>query len=38
MQVAGDPENPLETRVDLGIFDTILKAVELKRQAESNVS
>ena len=38
MQVAGDPENPLETKVDLGIFDTILKAVELKRQAESNVS
>jgi hypothetical protein len=37
MQVAGDPENPLEAKVDLGIFETILKAVELKRQTESNV-
>lgn len=36
MQVAGDPESPLEAKVDLGIFDTILKAVELKRQTESN--
>ena len=38
MQVAGDPESPLEAKVDLGIFDTILKAVELKRQTESNVN
>jgi len=37
MQVGGDPENPLEAKVDLGIFETILKAVELKRQSESNV-
>lgn len=37
MQVAGDSENPLEAKVDLGIFETILKAVELKRQTESNV-
>jgi len=37
MQVGGDPENPLEAKVDLGIFETILKAVELKRQTESNV-
>jgi hypothetical protein len=37
MQVAGDAENPLEAKVDLGIFETILKAVELKRQTESNV-
>ena len=27
-----------EDKVDLGIFDTILKAVELKRQTESNVN
>ena len=37
MQVGGDPGNPLEAKVDLGIFETILKAVELKRQSESNV-
>ena len=37
MQVAGDAENPFEHKVDLGIFDTILKAVELKRQTEPNV-
>jgi hypothetical protein len=37
MQMAGDSENPFEVKVDLGIFETILKAVELKRQTESNV-
>jgi hypothetical protein len=37
MQVAGDAENPFEAKVDLGIFETILKAVELKRQTETNV-
>jgi len=38
MQVAGDSENPFEAKVDLGIFETILKAVELKRQTEANVN
>jgi len=37
MQMSGDSENPFEMKVDLGIFETILKAVELKRQTESNV-
>jgi hypothetical protein len=37
MQMAGDSENPLEMKVDMGIFETILKAVELKRQTELNV-
>jgi hypothetical protein len=37
MQMGGDAENPFEVKVDLGIFETILKAVELKRQTESNV-
>lgn len=37
MQMSGDTENPFEVKVDLGIFETILKAVELKRQTEANV-
>ena len=37
MQMGGDPESPFEVKVDLGIFETILKAVELKRQTEANV-
>ena len=37
MQMSGDSENPFEVKVDLGIFETILKAVELKRQTEANV-
>lgn len=38
MQMSGDAENPFEVKVDLGIFETILKAVELKRQTEADAN
>jgi hypothetical protein len=36
VQVGGDPENPVHTKVTFDVFDTVLETVEARRQGKAH--